>query len=74
MPYYQNHVFVCTNLRTDGRQSCNQFQAQEMRDYMKKRTKELGIAGAGDVRINSAGCLNRGNQVERLMVDSQSPC
>jgi len=30
-----------------------------MRDYAKKRSKELGIAGAGNVRVNSAGCLDR---------------
>ncbi len=27
-----------------------------MRDYLKARAKELGL---GDVRINSAGCLDR---------------
>ena len=108
MSYYKNHVFVCTNQRADGTQCCAQYQAQEMRDYMKARSKELGLAGCGDVRINSAGCLNRcelgpilviypeetwytfvdkddvdeiieehlvkGNIVERLLVDSQSPC
>jgi (2Fe-2S) ferredoxin len=30
-----------------------------MRDYLKRRTKELGIAGKGGVRINTAGCLDR---------------
>lgn len=30
-----------------------------MRDYAKQRSKELGIAGKGRVRINSAGCLDR---------------
>jgi len=59
MSYYKNHVFVCTNHRADGSQCCAQYQAQEMRDYMKKRSKELGLVGCGDVRINSAGCLNR---------------
>jgi len=75
---------------------------------MKKRSKELGLVSCGDVRINSAGCLNRcelgpvlviypeetwytfvdkedideiidehlvkGNVVERLLVDANSPC
>jgi len=59
MPYYKNHVFVCTNQRTDGRSSCQDFQAQELRDHMKKRSKELGLLGKGEVRVNSAGCLNR---------------
>ena len=108
MPYYKHHVFVCTNNREDGKAACEQHKAQEMRDYMKQRSKELGLVGCGDVRINSAGCLNRcklgpvlviypeetwytfvdkedvdeiidehlvkGNIVERLLVDSESPC
>lgn len=30
-----------------------------MFDYTKQRVKALGLAGAGQVRINKAGCLNR---------------
>ncbi|MDR8938343.1 Ferredoxin, 2Fe-2S [Burkholderia multivorans] len=30
-----------------------------MQEYAKKRVKELGLAGAGKVRINKAGCLDR---------------
>lgn len=59
MSYYKHHVFVCTNHREDGSQSCAQYKAQKMRDYMKKRSKELGLVRSGEVRINSAGCLNR---------------
>ena len=59
MSYYQHHVFFCTNLRDDGRQSCGQCDAQAARDYMKSRCKELGIHGPGKVRINTAGCLDR---------------
>ena len=33
--------------------------AQAARDYVKKRCKELGLSGAGKVRINNAGCLDR---------------
>lgn len=59
MSYYQYHVFFCTNSRSDGRQCCAQCGAQAMRDYLKKRTKELGLTGKGGIRINSAGCLDR---------------
>lgn len=59
MSYYRYHVFVCTNQRADGRQCCGQCGAQVMRDYLKRRTKELGIAGKGGVRINTAGCMDR---------------
>lgn len=59
MPYYSHHVFFCTNLRKDGGDCCQRFDAQGIRDYAKQRCKELGLAGEGGVRINTAGCLDR---------------
>ncbi len=59
MSCYKYHVFFCTNQREDGAACCARFDAQAMRDHAKKRSKELGIAGPGKVRINSAGCLDR---------------
>ena len=59
MSYYQYHVFFCTNERADGSACCQRFNARDMRDYAKQRSKELGIAGRGKVRINTAGCLDR---------------
>ena len=58
-PYYKYHVFMCTNLRADGSQCCEQCGAQASRDYLKRRTKELGLTGKGGVRVNTAGCLDR---------------
>lgn len=58
-PYYKYHVFMCTNLREDGSQCCAQCNAQASRDFLKRRTKELGLTGKGGVRINAAGCLDR---------------
>lgn len=59
MSYFSHHVFFCTNLRDGDRQSCGQCNAQSMRDYVKKRIKELGLSGQGKIRVNSAGCLDR---------------
>ncbi|MCP5304839.1 MAG: NAD(P)H-dependent oxidoreductase subunit E [Chromatiaceae bacterium] len=59
MSYFSHHVFFCTNKRDDGSQCCTQCGAQEARDYVKQRCKELGISGPGRVRINNAGCLDR---------------
>jgi len=61
MSYYQRHVFFCTNDRgADAeRPSCNQCGSAEMRDYAKKRMKEQGLTGAGKVRVNKSGCLDR---------------
>jgi (2Fe-2S) ferredoxin len=56
--FYRHHVFCCTNERPAGhpRGCCKAKGAEKLRDYMKARAKELGLA---DVRINSAGCLDR---------------
>ena len=61
MSYYDKHVFFCCNQREPGadRPCCAGKGAAEMRDYAKKRVKELGLAGEGKVRINQAGCLDR---------------
>jgi (2Fe-2S) ferredoxin len=39
-----------------------------MRDYAKKRVKELGITGKGKVRVNQAGCLDRCEEGPVLVV------
>lgn len=56
--YYAAHIFCCTNRRPDGhaRGCCASKGAENLRDYMKARVKELGIS---DVRVNTAGCLDR---------------
>lgn len=56
--FYRRHVFVCTNERPAGhpRGCCKARDSERLRNYMKARAKELGLA---DVRINSAGCLDR---------------
>lgn len=59
MSYYRYHVFFCTNLRADGSECCQRFNAGSLREYAKQRSKELGLAGKGGVRINTAGCLDR---------------
>ena len=59
MSYYKHHVFLCTNEREDGSQACAQCNAKASRDFLKQRSKELGLTGKGGVRINTAGCLDR---------------
>ena len=68
MSYYKNHIFFCTNQRRDGRASCQDHNAQEMRDYLKKKVKEAGLAGPGGVRVNNAGCLDRCGQGPVLVI------
>src|SRR5262245_32356821 len=57
-PYYQTHVFCCTNRRPPGhvRGCCAEKNSESLRGYMKDRAKALGIK---KVRVNAAGCLDR---------------
>jgi (2Fe-2S) ferredoxin len=59
MSYYQYHLFFCINERDDGRPYCAQHGAKELRDYLKKRVKDAGMAGPGGIRVNTSGCLDR---------------
>ena len=57
-PFYRCHVFCCTNTRPPNheRGSCARKGAVELRDKMKALAKEMGLK---NVRINTAGCLDR---------------
>lgn len=64
MDYYRHHVFFCTNQREPdasgvARPCCAAKNASSLRDYAKKKVKALGLSGAGQVRVNNAGCLDR---------------
>lgn len=56
--YFRLHVFICTNRRPDDnpRGSCAGRGSEPLREHLKDATRALGIK---DVRINSAGCLDR---------------
>jgi len=57
--YYERHVFFCLNQRSNGEGSCAEHNAQAAFDHCKARVKAEGLAGAGKVRVNKAGCLDR---------------
>lgn len=59
MSYFEKHVFFCTNQRDNNEQSCGQCNAANLHAYAKKRIKDLGLNGAGKIRMNKAGCLDR---------------
>ncbi|HFC53219.1 MAG TPA: (2Fe-2S) ferredoxin domain-containing protein [Gammaproteobacteria bacterium] len=57
--YYKYHLFFCVNTRSDGGPCCGDSSAPQLRDYAKQRIGELGDAIPGNVRVNTAGCMNR---------------
>ena len=54
---YKTHVFVCTHKR-DGKESCSQRGAEELRKELKDWTKE-NPDWRKKIRINNSGCLDR---------------
>lgn len=52
-------MFFCLNQRDNGDDCCALHGAQELFDYTKIKIKNMGLSGAGKVRINKAGCLDR---------------
>lgn len=69
MPYFNKHVFFCTNQRPAGESCCNDYDAARLRDYVKAKVKSLGIESEGNrVRINTAGCLGRCEEGPVLVV------
>ncbi len=69
--YYQYHVFFCVNQRAAGEACCANHAAVAARDHAKARIKALGRSGAGGVRINQAGCLDRCSEGPVLVVYPQ---
>ena len=58
-PSYKYHVFCCTNVRDKSHPlgCCMAKGSKGLRDYMKKRIKEMGLSRK--IRINIAGCLDQ---------------
>jgi (2Fe-2S) ferredoxin len=57
--HFKHHVFFCLNQRENGDACCMDKGAEAAFDYMKSKVKQLKLNGAGKVRINRAGCLDR---------------
>ncbi len=66
--FYKHHIFFCLNKRDGGRECCHDKNAEAMQAYAKKRVKQLGLSGAGAVRVNKAGCLDRCEEGPVLVV------
>jgi (2Fe-2S) ferredoxin len=58
-PYFQRHIFFCTNQRDSGEASCAQHNAADAAAHCKNAVKAAGLSGPGKVRVNKAGCLDR---------------
>ena len=71
MSFYKYHMFFCTNQRDPGEACCANHNARAMRDYAKQRSKQLGLAKSGGVRVNLAGCMGRCEQGPTIVIYPQ---
>jgi (2Fe-2S) ferredoxin len=59
LSHYAKHIFFCLNRRDDGRACCADHRSEALQAHAKERVKALGLSGAGKVRVNKSGCLDR---------------
>ena len=62
MPYFEKHVFICTNERdpSDPRGDCTKKGSDAVREEFKKQLHARGLKGR--MRANAAGCLDNCEQ------------
>lgn len=68
MPYYQRHIFFCTNSRANNKKCCADGDAENMRKHVKKRLKKLDLHRPSQTRTSTSGCLGRCQQGPLLVI------
>lgn len=68
MSIYNNHLFICTNVKANNDNCCGVHNAAEMVAYAKRRAKELGLTKETKFRISSSGCMGRCTEGPVLVV------
>lgn len=58
LSHYRRHVFMCVNVREDGA-CCQDWDSESMLRHFRRRLKGIGMHGAGRVRVNKSGCMDR---------------
>jgi (2Fe-2S) ferredoxin len=68
MQEYKKHVFVCENVRDDGRKCCAASSSREMCEHLKQLASSSRELPRGSVRINRSGCLGQCAQGPALVI------
>lgn len=72
MPYYQHHIFLCTNLRENNKDCCTKRGAKPLLDYLKTKIKLLPDNQQKKIRVTHSGCLGRCNLGPLLVIYPES--
>jgi (2Fe-2S) ferredoxin len=72
MPALTHHIFICCNQRPTGhpRGCCDPEGNEALRECFKQELKARGLKG--DIRANSAGCLDRCEQGPTVVIYPQA--
>ncbi|MGR3218433.1 MAG: (2Fe-2S) ferredoxin domain-containing protein [Candidatus Anammoxibacter sp.] len=63
---YERIIFVCCNQRKNGEECCNKLGGSEIRDRLKRITKEYNLNKR--IRIAGCGCLGKCNAGVNIMI------
>jgi len=65
---YEKHVFVCTNLKAEGKRCCARQGSEEICEQLKAAAKRHPALEGRTIRINRAGCLGRCEEGPAIVV------
>ena len=68
----QYHVFICTNHRDGGAESCANYGALDIVQHCKQRIRDAGAEAKSRIRINQAGCLGRCEEGPAMVIYPES--
>ncbi len=57
--FFKNHIFICTNVKQEGKCCGNEPASTELVKELKKLVKTSNLTGQGGIRISSSGCMGR---------------
>jgi (2Fe-2S) ferredoxin len=57
--FYKNHIFICTNVKNEGKCCGNEPISSELIKELKTLVKTSNLTGKGGIRISSSGCMGR---------------
>ena len=58
-PFYQHHIFICSNQKENGKGCGHKVSASELAVYMREQLKAKGMHGPKLCRITESRCLGR---------------
>ncbi len=60
--FYRKHIFVCVNLKEQGRKCCGRSDVEATADQLIEKLKQKNAWGPGKIRVTKTKCLGRCEQ------------